>query len=90
MKKKIFNPTIYFIYLFSALLLGLYPSNWQWPLSTSLFWKCLGLFLALGLHGVVCTRLRVLGLASMLLLSVIPYIWLEIRLAKRGKTLAPL
>ncbi|KAK0079984.1 hypothetical protein PV326_008433, partial [Microctonus aethiopoides] len=76
--------------LIFTLLLGLYPSNWQWPLSTSLFWKCLGLFLALGLHGVVCTRLRVLGLASMLLLSVIPYIWLEIRLAKRGKTLAPL
>ncbi|XP_011298781.1 protein unc-93 homolog A [Fopius arisanus] len=76
--------------LIYTLLLGLYPASWQGPLSTSLFWKWLGLFLALGLHGLVCTRLRVLGLASMLLLSVVPYTWLEIRLAKRGKCLAPL
>lgn len=76
--------------LFSALVLGLYPNSWQGPLSTSLFWRWLGLSLALGLHGLVCTRFRVLGLASMLLLSVVPHVWLEIRLAKRGKSLAPL
>lgn len=74
----------------AALLLGLYPTSWQGPMSTSLFWKWLGLSLALGLHGLVCTRVRVLGLATMLLLSVIPYTWLEVRLARRGKCLAPL
>lgn len=73
-----------------TLVLGLYPNSWQGPLSTSLFWRWLGLALALFLHGLVCTRFRVLGLASMLVLAVMPYIWLEIRLAKRGKTLAPL
>ncbi|XP_076249253.1 protein unc-93 homolog A isoform X2 [Calliopsis andreniformis] len=71
-------------------ILGLYPNSWQGPLSTSLFWRWLGLALTLGLHGLVCTRFRVLGLACVLLLSVVPYIWLEIRLAKRGKSLAPL
>ncbi|XP_017890982.1 UNC93-like protein [Ceratina calcarata] len=76
--------------LIHTLVLGLYPNSWQGPLSTSLFWKWLGLSLILGLHGLVCTRFRVLGLACVLLLSVIPYIWLEIRLAKRGKSLAPL
>ncbi|XP_046739394.1 protein unc-93 homolog A isoform X2 [Diprion similis] len=76
--------------LIYTLLQRLYPSTWQAPLSTSLFWRWLGLALALGLHGLVCTRIRILGLASMLLLSVTPYTWLEIRLAKRGKSLAPL
>ncbi|XP_043268425.1 protein unc-93 homolog A [Venturia canescens] len=76
--------------LIYTLLLGLYPTSWQGPMSTSLFWKWLGLSLALGLHGLVCTRVRVLGLATMLLLSVVPYTWLEIRLARRGKCLAPL
>ncbi|XP_048507363.1 protein unc-93 homolog A [Athalia rosae] len=76
--------------LIYTLLQGLYPSAWQAPLSTSLFWRWLGLSLALGLHGLVCTRIRVLCLASMLLLSVTPYTWLEVRLAKRGKSLAPL
>ncbi|XP_008560913.1 protein unc-93 homolog A [Microplitis demolitor] len=73
--------------LILTLLLGLYPSTWQAPLSTSTFWKYLGLFLALGLHGVVCTRLRVLGLGTMLILAVVPYIWLELRLSRRGKCL---
>ncbi|KAL7289011.1 hypothetical protein TKK_0016968 [Trichogramma kaykai] len=73
-----------------TLLLGLHGNAWQGPLATSLFWRWLGLSLALGLHGLVCTRVRVLGLAAMLVLSVIPYAWLEIRLAKRGKCLAPL
>ncbi|CAD6245142.1 GSCOCG00013549001-RA-CDS [Cotesia congregata] len=73
--------------LILTLLLGLYPSSWQAPLSTSIFWKYLGLFLALGLHGVVCTRLRVLGLGTSLILAVVPYIWLELRLARRGKCL---
>ncbi|XP_034933654.1 protein unc-93 homolog A isoform X2 [Chelonus insularis] len=77
-------------YLVVALLLGLYPCTWQGPLSTSIFWKCLGIFLALGLHGLVCTRFRVFGLAGMLVLSAIPYAWLEIRLSKRVKCLAPL
>ncbi|KAI4491618.1 hypothetical protein M0804_003010 [Polistes exclamans] len=76
--------------LIYTLVLGLYPNSWQGPLSTSLFWRWLGLSLALGLHGLVCTRIRVLGLACMLLLSVVPYVWLEIRLSKRGKSLAPL
>ncbi|XP_012286401.1 UNC93-like protein [Orussus abietinus] len=76
--------------LIYTLLLGLYPNSWQGPLSTSLFWRWLGLALALGLHGLVCTRIRVLGLAAMLVLSVTPYVWLEVRLARRGKTLAPL
>ncbi|KOC69305.1 UNC93-like protein [Habropoda laboriosa] len=76
--------------LIYTLVLGLYPNSWQGPLSTSLFWRWLGLALTLGLHGLVCTRFRVLGLACVLLLSVVPYIWLEIRLAKRGKSLAPL
>ncbi|XP_076753126.1 protein unc-93 homolog A [Xylocopa sonorina] len=76
--------------LIYTLVLGLYPNSWQGPLSTSLFWKWLGLALTLGLHGLVCTRFRVLGLACVLLLSVVPYIWLEIRLSKRGKSLAPL
>ncbi|XP_001601631.2 protein unc-93 homolog A isoform X2 [Nasonia vitripennis] len=76
--------------LIYTLLLGLHPGTWQGPLATSLFWRWLGLSLALGLHGLVCTRLRVLGLAGMLLLSVVPYAWLELRLAKRGKSLAPL
>ncbi|XP_043664335.1 UNC93-like protein [Vespula pensylvanica] len=76
--------------LIYTLVLGLYPNSWQGPLSTSLFWRWLGLSLALALHGLVCTRFRVLGLASMLLLSVVPHVWLEIRLAKRGKSLAPL
>nr|KAF7434975.1 hypothetical protein H0235_003166 [Vespula pensylvanica] len=75
--------------LIYTLVLGLYPNSWQGPLSTSLFWRWLGLSLALALHGLVCTRFRVLGLASMLLLSVVPHVWLEIRLAKRGKSLAP-
>ncbi|KAF7414163.1 hypothetical protein HZH68_002652 [Vespula germanica] len=69
--------------LIYTLVLGLYPNSWQGPLSTSLFWRWLGLSLALALHGLVCTRFRVLGLASMLLLSVVPHVWLEIRLAKR-------
>ncbi|XP_076640769.1 protein unc-93 homolog A [Halictus rubicundus] len=76
--------------LIYTLVLGLYPNSWQGPLSTSLFWRWLGLALTLGLHGLVCTQVRVLGLACVLLLSVVPYIWLEIRLAKRGKSLAPL
>ncbi|XP_058799411.1 UNC93-like protein isoform X2 [Phymastichus coffea] len=76
--------------LIYTLLLGLHGSSWQGPLASSLFWRWLGLALALGLHGLVCTRLRVLGLATMLVLSVLPYSWLEIRLAKRGKSLAPL
>ncbi|XP_015608749.1 UNC93-like protein [Cephus cinctus] len=76
--------------LIYTLLLGLYPSSWQGPMSTSLFWRWLGLSLALGLHGLVCTRIRVLGLAFMLLLSVAPYLWLELRLAKRGKSLTSL
>uniref|UniRef100_V9ILD9 UNC93-like protein n=2 Tax=Apis cerana TaxID=7461 RepID=V9ILD9_APICE len=76
--------------LIYTLVLGLYPNSWQGPLSTSLFWKYLGLALTLGLHGLVCTRFRVLGLSGVLLLSVLPYGWLEIRLAKRGKSLAPL
>ncbi|XP_031833038.1 UNC93-like protein [Nomia melanderi] len=76
--------------LIYTLVLGLYPNSWQGPLSTSLFWRWLGLALTLGLHGLVCTQFRVLGLACVLLLSVVPYIWLEIRLAKRGKSLAPL
>ncbi|XP_051176499.1 UNC93-like protein [Leptopilina boulardi] len=76
--------------LIYTLVLGLYTNSWQGPLATSLFWRWLGLALALGLHGLVCTRSRVLGLAAMLLLSVVPYTWLEIRLAKHGKCLAPL
>ncbi|XP_033208023.1 UNC93-like protein [Belonocnema kinseyi] len=76
--------------LIYTLVLGLYTNSWQGPLATSLFWRWLGLALALGLHGLVCTRSRVLGLAVILLLSVVPYTWLEIRLAKRGKSLAPL
>ncbi|XP_076625211.1 protein unc-93 homolog A [Colletes latitarsis] len=76
--------------LIYTLVLGLYPNSWQGPLSTSLFWRWLGLALTLGLHGLVCTQFRVLGLACVLLLSVVPYIWLEIKLAKRGKSLAPL
>lgn len=70
--------------------MGLYPNSWQGPLSTSLFWKWLGLALTLGLHGLVCTRVRVLGLSGVLVLSVFPYGWLEIKLARRGKSLAPL
>ncbi|XP_043510106.1 protein unc-93 homolog A isoform X4 [Frieseomelitta varia] len=76
--------------LIYTLVLGLYPNSWQGPLSTSLFWKWLGLALTLGLHGLVCTRFRVLGLSGVLILSVLPYGWLEIRLAKRGSSLAPL
>jgi len=75
---------------FSALVMGLYPNAWQGPLSTSLFWRWLGLTFALSLHGTVCTRYRVLGLAVTLVLAVVPYLWLESRLARRGKTLAPL
>lgn len=74
----------------SALVMGLYPNAWQGPLSTSLFWRWLGLTLALSLHGAVCTRYRVLGLAATLVLAVVPHLWLESRLARRGKTLAPL
>lgn len=70
--------------------MSLYPNAWQGPLSTSLFWRWLGLTLALSLHGAVCTRYRVLGLATTLVLAVVPYLWLENRLARRGKTLAPL
>ncbi|XP_011497606.1 PREDICTED: protein unc-93 homolog A [Ceratosolen solmsi marchali] len=76
--------------LIYTLLLGLHPGAWQGPVAVSLFWRWLGLSLALGLHGLVCTRVRVLGLAAMLLLSVLPYTWLEMRLARRGKCLAPL
>ncbi|XP_043787827.1 protein unc-93 homolog A isoform X2 [Apis laboriosa] len=76
--------------IWETLIYSLYPNSWQGPLSTSLFWKYLGLALTLGLHGLVCTRFRVLGLSGVLLLSVLPYGWLEIRLAKRGKSLAPL
>lgn len=82
--------TLGFFRLFSALVMGLYPNAWQGPLSTSLFWRWLGLTLALSLHGAVCTRYRVLGLAATLVLAVVPYLWLESRLARRGKTLAPL
>lgn len=78
------------IFNISALVMGLYPNAWQGPLSTSLFWRWLGLTLALSLHGAVCTRYRVLGLAATLVLAVVPYLWLEGRLARRGKTLAPL
>ncbi|EFN89403.1 hypothetical protein EAI_12473 [Harpegnathos saltator] len=74
----------------SALVMALYPNAWHGPLSTSLFWRWLGLALALGLHGLVCTRYRVVGLAATLVLAVVPYLWLESRLARRGKTLAPL
>lgn len=70
--------------------MGLYPNAWQGPLSTSLFWRWLGLTFALSLHGAVCTRYRVLGLAATLVLAVVPHLWLESRLARRGKTLAPL
>ncbi|XP_011694812.1 PREDICTED: UNC93-like protein [Wasmannia auropunctata] len=73
-----------------TLVMGLYPNAWQGPLSTSLFWRWLGLTLALSLHGAVCTRYRVLGLALTLVLAVVPYMWLETRLARRSKTLAPL
>ncbi|XP_011869259.1 PREDICTED: UNC93-like protein [Vollenhovia emeryi] len=76
--------------LIYTLVMGLYPNAWQGPLSTSLFWRWLGLTLALSLHGAVCTRYRVLGLAVTLVLAVVPYLWLETRLARRGKTLAPL
>ncbi|XP_029165990.1 UNC93-like protein [Nylanderia fulva] len=76
--------------LIYTLVMGLYPNAWQGPLSTSLFWRWLGLTLALSLHGAVCTRYRVLGLAATLVLAVVPYLWLEGRLARRGKTLAPL
>ncbi|KYN42650.1 UNC93-like protein [Trachymyrmex septentrionalis] len=76
--------------LIYTLVMGLYPNAWQGPLSTSLFWRWLGLTLALSLHGAVCTRYRVLGLAVTLVLAVVPYLWLESRLARRGKTLAPL
>ncbi|XP_011645959.1 UNC93-like protein [Pogonomyrmex barbatus] len=76
--------------LIYTLVMGLYPNAWQAPLSTSLFWRWLGLTFALSLHGAVCTRYRVLGLAVTLLLAVVPYLWLESRLARRGKTLAPL
>jgi len=78
------------VFDFSALVMSLYPNAWQEPLSTSLFWRWLGLTLALSLHGAVCTRYRVLGLAATLVLAVVPYLWLESRLARRGKTLAPL
>ncbi|EFN64403.1 UNC93-like protein [Camponotus floridanus] len=76
--------------LIYTLVMGLYPNAWQGPLSTSLFWRWLGLTLALSLHGAVCTRYRVLGLAATLVLAVVPHLWLESRLARRGKTLAPL
>ncbi|KAH0955051.1 hypothetical protein HN011_005178 [Eciton burchellii] len=76
--------------LIRTLVMSLYPNAWQEPLSTSLFWRWLGLTLALSLHGAVCTRYRVLGLAATLVLAVVPYLWLESRLARRGKTLAPL
>lgn len=76
--------------LIYTLVMGLYPNAWQGPLSTSLFWRWLGLALALSLHGIVCIRYRVLGLAVNLVLAVVPYMWLESRLARRGKTLAPL
>ncbi|XP_020294307.1 UNC93-like protein [Pseudomyrmex gracilis] len=76
--------------LIYTLVMGLYPNSWQGPLSTSLFWRWLGLTLALGLHGVVCTRYRVIGLGTMLVMTVVPHLWLEICLARRGTTLAPL
>lgn len=75
---------------FAALVMSLYPNAWQGPLSTSLFWRWLGLALALGLHGLVCTQYRVLGLATTLVLAVVPHLWLETRLSRRGKILAPL
>ncbi|XP_014480057.1 PREDICTED: protein unc-93 homolog A isoform X1 [Dinoponera quadriceps] len=76
--------------LIYTLVMALYPNAWQGPLSTSLFWRWLGLALALGMRGLVCTRYRVMGLAVTLVLAVVPYVWLESRLARRGKTLAPL
>ncbi|XP_071563759.1 UNC93-like protein isoform X2 [Temnothorax nylanderi] len=76
--------------LIYTLVIGLYPNAWQGPLATSLFWRWLGLTFALSLHGAVCTRYRVLGLAVTLVLAVVPYLWLESRIARRGKTLAPL
>ncbi|XP_017764230.1 PREDICTED: UNC93-like protein [Eufriesea mexicana] len=76
--------------LIYTLVLGFYPNSWYGPLSTSLFWRYLGLSLTLGLHGLVCTRFRIHGLACVLFLSMISYILLEVRLTKRGKSLAPL
>lgn len=71
--------------LFTALILGLYPTSWQGPLSASLLWRWLGLSLALGLHGLFCTKIRVFGLAFVLVVSFIPYLWLEVVLVKREK-----
>lgn len=76
--------------MIAALLIGLHPNSWYGPLAMSLHWRWLGLALALGLHGQVCTRVRIIALAGMLVLAALPYIWLEMRLAKHGKTLAPL
>nr|CAD7201999.1 unnamed protein product [Timema douglasi] len=66
-----------------TLLLNLYPDSWQAPLTHCYFFRCLGLAVAFGLHGEMCSFIKLYSLAGALVLAVAPYTWLEVKMDSR-------
>ncbi|KAK6636518.1 hypothetical protein RUM43_010180 [Polyplax serrata] len=73
-------------YLVIDLLLHIYPdSTWQVAFVHGNFFKFLGLSVALGLHGVLSTRVKLYALAFFMILGIAPHTWLEMKLAAKRK-----
>lgn len=69
-----------------TLLLNIYPdSTWQAAFVHSYFFKFLGLSLAFGLHGAVCTWVKLYALAISMILGITPHTWLEMKLEAKRK-----
>ncbi|KAK6640650.1 hypothetical protein RUM44_012347 [Polyplax serrata] len=68
------------------LLLHIYPdSTWQVAFVHGNFFKFLGLSVALGLHGVLSTRVKLYALAFFMIVGIAPHTWLEMKLAAKRK-----
>ncbi|KAL0266512.1 UNVERIFIED_CONTAM: hypothetical protein PYX00_009026 [Menopon gallinae] len=70
-----------------TLLTHIYPdSTWQIAFVHGNFFKFLGLSLAFGLHGSVCTWVKLYGLAATMVVGITPHILLEMKLEARRRT----
>lgn len=54
--------------------------NWEPAFANSAFFKFLGSAVGFGFHGVLCNWIKVYLLAFFMIVSVVPYAWLEIKL----------
>lgn len=86
-KHSLYRSPLIAFYFSSALLTHIYPdSTWQIAFVHGNFFKFLGLSVAFALHGVVCTWVKLYGLAATMVIGIMPHIWLETKLEARRRT----